>query len=45
MSTLTACHVHPALTGDDDVSLTKIEEVFRVVNHPARTVIVSVFIV
>lgn len=42
MSTLRVCQVHPALTGDD-VSLTKIEEV--VINYPARTVIVSVFIV
>lgn len=45
MSTVTVCRVHPALTGDDDVSLTKIEEVFLVINYPARTVIVSVLIV
>lgn len=42
MSTLTVCHVHPALTGDDDVSLTKTEEVFRVVNYPARSYSVSI---
>lgn len=45
MSTLTVCHVHPALKRDDDVSLTKTEEVFLVINYPAGTVILSVFIV
>lgn len=45
MSTLTVCHVHPALKGDDDVSLAKTEEVFLVINYPAGVVIVSVFVV
>lgn len=39
MSTLTVCHVR------DDVSLTKIEEVVLMINYPALTVIVSVFVV
>lgn len=42
MSTLTVSHVHPALTGDDDVSVTKIEEVFLAINYPARSHSVSI---